>query len=89
MVKGNTYNSKIIECSKTITGDIETTTATCSNSIGVLQNIGFKTVQTGLVPYIQVCYNMNTGSVMYTRHTIPGKSIKCKFGIKILGQNNN
>lgn len=87
MVKGNTYNSNLIDCSKTITGDIETTTATCANAVGVLQNIGFKTAQTGFVPYIQVCYNMNTGSAMYARHIIPGKSIKCKFCIYIVDHN--
>lgn len=79
MVKGSIYNSKLIECSKTITGDIETTTETCFNEIGVIQNIGFSTAKTGLVPYIQVCYNMNTGSVIYTRHIIPGIAIRSNF----------
>lgn len=67
---------QLIECSETIFGNIETTTVNCSNGNGVFQNIGFTTNLTGFVPYIQTCYNMNTGSAIYSRHIIPGKSIK-------------
>lgn len=58
----------------TITGQIEQTQLNCWRDTANLQKIGFQTLN-NFVTYIDVCYSMVTGSVKYTRHEIPGKSI--------------
>ncbi|XP_053686107.1 uncharacterized protein LOC128735648 [Sabethes cyaneus] len=74
-IGGTPVDSSSLTCSQRITGQIDITTTSCGNGAGQLRNIGFTTVEGPLVTYIQSCYNVNTASVIYTRHIIPGRAI--------------
>ncbi|XP_058835016.1 uncharacterized protein LOC131692155 [Topomyia yanbarensis] len=74
-IGGTPVDSSALTCSQRITGEIDITTSSCGNGAGQLRNIGFRTAGGTLVTYIQSCYNVNTASVIYTRHIIPGRAI--------------
>lgn len=59
-------------------GDYQRTRLVCGNGAGSLINLGFSTTP-GFTPYIESCYDMNTGSVRYTRHKLPGAAINCNY----------
>jgi hypothetical protein len=68
--------SSQIEYNNTITGDTVNTGVGCTGG-GTLLNIGF-TTPSGFATYIQSCYNMQSGSLVYTRHVLPGQAIQRK-----------
>ncbi|XP_055533586.1 uncharacterized protein LOC129723411 [Wyeomyia smithii] len=74
-IGGTSVDSSSLTCSQRITGQIDITTDSCGNGAGQIRNIGFTTAEGSLVTYIQSCYNVNTASVIYTRHIIPGRAI--------------
>jgi hypothetical protein len=68
--------SNQLECKNTITGDTINTGISCTGG-GTILNLGF-TTPSGFATYIQSCYNMQTGSVVYTRHVLPGLALPRK-----------
>ncbi|XP_050079716.1 uncharacterized protein LOC126567540 [Anopheles maculipalpis] len=55
----------------------QNTGQSCAND-GTLLNLGYDIPNVGFAKYIQSCYNMDTASVIYTRHVIPGGAIDGK-----------
>ncbi|XP_055389652.1 uncharacterized protein LOC129618726 [Condylostylus longicornis] len=73
-VNGRRVDLKKLECNSISTGDVRTTNKKCEANGNILE-IGFDTQNDGFVKYIEVCYNLKSASVVYTRHTIPGAAI--------------
>ncbi|KAL1397666.1 hypothetical protein pipiens_009593 [Culex pipiens pipiens] len=74
-IGGTQVDSRALTCTQRITGDLDATTTACAGGAGQFRNIGFRLTDGQLVTYIQSCYNVNTASVIYTRHIIPGRAI--------------
>ncbi|XP_062555014.1 uncharacterized protein LOC134220074 [Armigeres subalbatus] len=74
-IGGTSVSSSALTCSQRITGQLTSTTTSCGAGAGQLRDIGFLNPSNQLVTYIQSCYNVNTASVIYTRHIIPGRAI--------------
>lgn len=83
-IGGIPVSSAALTCSQRITGEIQITSTSCGGGAGQLRNIGFLNPSSQLVTYIQSCYNVNTASVIYTRHIIPGRAINRKFGYLVV-----
>uniref|UniRef100_A0A182N2I3 DNA/RNA non-specific endonuclease domain-containing protein n=1 Tax=Anopheles dirus TaxID=7168 RepID=A0A182N2I3_9DIPT len=79
-----------VTCIERSTGTHQNTRQACGNGgSGTLLNLGFDIPNVGFITYIQSCYNMQTASVIYTRHTIHGTAIKCESqALKYLFSNN-
>lgn len=73
LLGGTSSASAQLECRNTITGDTTNTGVSCTGG-GTILNLGF-TIPGGFATYIQSCYNMVTGSVVYTRHVLPGRAL--------------
>ncbi|XP_050079717.1 uncharacterized protein LOC126567541 [Anopheles maculipalpis] len=77
-LNGANVNLASVSCATDSTGSLQNTGQRCGNR-GTLVNIGFDVPNVGFVTYIQSCYNMQTASVIYTRHIIPGKAINYRI----------
>lgn len=73
----SSVNAVDLICKTRIFGDTVSSGPACGNNLGQLITLGFNLGNSGFVTYIESCYNMNTGSTLYTRHIIPGQSINC------------
>uniref|UniRef100_A0A182N2J4 DNA/RNA non-specific endonuclease domain-containing protein n=1 Tax=Anopheles dirus TaxID=7168 RepID=A0A182N2J4_9DIPT len=71
---GQNVNIADVSCAARSTGTHQNTGQSCGNG-GTLLNLGFDVPSVGFITYIQSCYNMQTASVIYTRHVIPGNAI--------------
>lgn len=76
-VGGISANAVDLICKNGINGDTVSTGQACANNLGKLITLGFNLGTSGFVTYIESCYNMNTGSTLYTRHILPGQAINC------------
>uniref|UniRef100_A0A182RXG3 DNA/RNA non-specific endonuclease domain-containing protein n=1 Tax=Anopheles funestus TaxID=62324 RepID=A0A182RXG3_ANOFN len=74
LLNGFPVNISSIVCSKAVTGDHQSTNEGCGNG-GTIRNIGFDVSGIGFVNHFTVCYNGQTASAIYTKHTINGDSI--------------
>lgn len=81
-VGGVSVNAVDLICSSGIYGDTVSSGQACGNNLGQLITLGFNLGTSGFVTYIESCYNMNTGSTLYTRHIIPGQAINCMKSIR-------
>ncbi|ETN64319.1 deoxyribonuclease I [Anopheles darlingi] len=71
---GSNVDISTVSCVSRSTGHLQNTGQSCGGG-GTLLNLGFDIPSVGFVTYIQSCYNMQTASVVYTRHVIPGAAI--------------
>uniref|UniRef100_A0A182SQL2 DNA/RNA non-specific endonuclease domain-containing protein n=1 Tax=Anopheles maculatus TaxID=74869 RepID=A0A182SQL2_9DIPT len=74
LLNGFPVNVSSIVCTKAVTGDHQLTSEVCGNG-GTLRNIGFDVPGVGFVKHFTVCYNAQTASIIYTKHTVNGDSI--------------
>ncbi|XP_050074967.1 uncharacterized protein LOC126562491 [Anopheles maculipalpis] len=74
LLNGLPVNVSSIVCTKPVTGDHQLTSTGCGNG-GTIRNIGFDVLGVGFVKHFSVCYNAQTASVIYTKHTVNGDSI--------------
>ena len=63
------------ECNSQISGNIINRNERCANEAGELLSIGFELSDGSFVDLIDVCYNRETASTIYTKHTLNGKTI--------------
>uniref|UniRef100_A0A182PC70 DNA/RNA non-specific endonuclease domain-containing protein n=1 Tax=Anopheles epiroticus TaxID=199890 RepID=A0A182PC70_9DIPT len=66
---GSNVNIADVSCVSRSTGSLQNTGQSCGSG-GTLLNLGFDVPSVGFITYIQSCYNMQTASVIYTRHTV-------------------
>ncbi|XP_055600097.1 uncharacterized protein LOC129749196 [Uranotaenia lowii] len=78
-IGGTSVLSTALQCSQRPLGELAITSTSCANGLGQIRNLGFTTQQGAFVTYIQSCYNVNTASVIYTRHIIPGRAVDHKI----------
>ncbi|XP_049539537.1 uncharacterized protein LOC125953800 [Anopheles darlingi] len=74
ILNGDLVNISQVVCSRPITGEHQLTNKVCGNN-GTIRNIGFQIDALGFVKHFEVCYNVPTASVVYTKHMIHGDSI--------------
>lgn len=70
-------NPKSINCTKQVSGDLQVTNDKCADNVGTIFNAGFL-INPEFVKLYEICYNKNAASVIYTKHKLNGKAIKCK-----------
>lgn len=77
----NNFRSKLHQsnCTKQVTGDLETTTKTCqlNNRRGLIYKAGFA-VEQKFVELFEICYDTQSASAIYSHHQINGKAINRK-----------
>ncbi|XP_052895833.1 uncharacterized protein LOC128303020 [Anopheles moucheti] len=78
LLNGLPVNVSSIVCTKAVTGDHQSTSEGCGNG-GTIRNIGFDVSGIGFVKHFSVCYNAQTASAIYTKHTINGDSISASI----------
>uniref|UniRef100_U5ET74 Putative deoxyribonuclease i n=1 Tax=Corethrella appendiculata TaxID=1370023 RepID=U5ET74_9DIPT len=75
-INGQIFNSTDFECKIGITGDLNQTNKACAQGKGAIFEIGhdFRKSFNVFIVLIEVCYNMNTASVIYTQNVINGNA---------------
>lgn len=71
----NEYDLKAINCTKKVIGDLDATDKDCGLG-GKLYNIGFKLPNGQFSRLFEVCYDLESASIIYTQHEINGRAIK-------------
>lgn len=75
---GVQYNFDELQCTSPIKAEVQPTKSRCAQNRGKLINIGFKPSGNNWLQLIQVCYDEEIGSTLYTEHILNGDAINCK-----------
>lgn len=68
---------RTLNCTKKAIADLEETEEKCSES-GKLFNVGFK-LDDSFFKVFEICYDNEKSTVLYTKHIINGKGIRCEL----------